>query len=186
MIYLTSDTHFCHKNIIKYANRPFSSVEEMNEIMVQNWNKTVKPNDEIYHLGDLTFGRNDQHLHKLNGRITLIRGNHDSEKTMEYVYSILEWDVKDYLNLKYKDAHIILFHYPIDSWDRARHGSIHCHGHCHGTFNKYNTNRRRFDIGVDVENFHPISLDEIIERSNKLPIMDAREYEEIQFREENK
>lgn len=90
-----------------------------------------------------------------------------------------------YYNLKYKGANIILFHYPIDSWDRARHGSIHCHGHCHGTFNKYNIGRRRFDIGVDVEGFKPVSLDEIIERGNTLPTMDLREYEELEEKTNN-
>ena len=80
MIYFISDTHFYHKKIIKYVNRPFKDVEEMNNTLINNWNKRVKHKDEVYILGDFSFGNKEQTLdllNKLNGRKYLIKGNHD-------------------------------------------------------------------------------------------------------------
>lgn len=77
-----SDLHFGHRNICRYSNRPFSSIEEMNEVLIQNWNRCVKPSDEIWHLGDFAFGSinfTKKILESLNGRINLIYGNHDGE-----------------------------------------------------------------------------------------------------------
>lgn len=79
-IFFTSDTHFCHTNIIKLCGRPFSDAEEMNEVLIKNWNNTVGPNDIIYHLGDFCFaGSAEWHsiLGRLNGRIYLVIGNHE-------------------------------------------------------------------------------------------------------------
>ncbi len=81
MIYFVSDTHFNHKNIIDYCNRPFNSVDEMNNVLIQNWNATVSNNDIIYHLGDFALGRKDTIMEitsNLNGKKYLIRGNHDN------------------------------------------------------------------------------------------------------------
>ena len=80
MIYFISDTHFNHNNIIKYCNRPFKSINEMNQTIINNWNKTVKADDEIYHLGDLVLGKKEEMYNtvsNLNGKKYLIRGNHD-------------------------------------------------------------------------------------------------------------
>ena len=79
-IFFTSDTHFTHNNIIKFCNRPFKDVEEMNQTLVDNWNKVVGPTDIIYHLGDFCFaGSAEWHsiIGQLNGRIHLILGNHE-------------------------------------------------------------------------------------------------------------
>lgn len=81
MIYFVSYTHFNHKNIIDYCNRPFNSVDEMNNVLIQNWNATVSNNDIIYHLGDFALGRKDTIMEitsNLNGKKYLIRGNHDN------------------------------------------------------------------------------------------------------------
>ena len=88
-IFFTSDSHFCHSNIIKFCDRPFKDVEEMNEILIDNWNKTVGPNDIIYHLGDFCFaGSAEWHsiLGRLNGRIHLILGNHDEKLRTSPIY----------------------------------------------------------------------------------------------------
>lgn len=84
-IWLVSDTHFCHKNIIQYCNRPFKDVDEMDEALVHNWNKVVKPQDKVYHLGDVYMGgphrdRINSILFNLNGHKRLILGNHDNGK----------------------------------------------------------------------------------------------------------
>ena len=79
-IFFTSDTHFWHNNVIKFCNRPFSSIEEMNDTIIENWNRVVDKNDIVIHLGDFCFCGSDKFkelVEKLNGRIYLILGNHD-------------------------------------------------------------------------------------------------------------
>ena len=79
MVYFISDTHFNHKNIIKYCNRPFDSIEQMNETLINNWNDIVSDKDIIYHLGDFALGSKELILdivNRLNGSKYLIRGNH--------------------------------------------------------------------------------------------------------------
>ena len=79
-IFITSDNHFNHKNIIKYCDRPFDSVEEMNEAMIERWNETVSKDDVVLHLGDFCKGNVwmiKQIRERLNGTIILIIGNHD-------------------------------------------------------------------------------------------------------------
>lgn len=164
MIYFTSDTHFGHKNIIKYCNRPFNSVEQMNEEMIRRWNNIVQPNDEVYHLGDFSMGRGSIPkiwLPKLNGKIHLIRGNHDPN--VEGFHS-----VQDYLELKYNKKYYILFHYPIMSWNRMHNGARHLFGHVHGALTKINgrktiEDRLSMDVGSDCCDFRPISIEEVEE-----------------------
>lgn len=84
-IWYTSDTHFNHTNIIKYCGRPFSDVNEMNEKIANNWNSLVRPDDVVYHLGDFGLFRGgkqpEDFIHRLNGHIYLVRGNHDHTET---------------------------------------------------------------------------------------------------------
>ena len=84
-----SDSHFFHNNIIKYCNRPFKSVEEMNMKMIESWNSVVKKNDIVWHLGDFALGPNQKKtipelVSKLNGRINLVLGNHDHNAVKFY------------------------------------------------------------------------------------------------------
>ena len=75
MKFYTSDTHFNHRAIIDHAKRPFANMEEMNEAMIENWNRVVAPHDDVYHLGDFAFGGAEAILTRLKGNIHLIRGN---------------------------------------------------------------------------------------------------------------
>lgn len=85
-IYLIADTHFSHENIIKYCNRPFNDIDEMNNEMINNWNNIVKKDDIVYHLGDFTIDSDDLKnlVNKLNGEIYFIRGNHDGKSIKFY------------------------------------------------------------------------------------------------------
>ena len=116
MLYLISDTHFCHKNIIDYCSRPFKSVEQMDKTMIDNWNKLVTDDDIIIHLGDFALATENQIrelLSQLNGYKILIRGNHDkSIRTMKRLGFNAVYDGPVEI------SDIVFFHYPIYELDR--------------------------------------------------------------------
>lgn len=165
-IWFTSDTHFGHANIIKYCNRPVQSVAEMDELLTQNWNDSIRAEDIVYHLGDVTFYKDPELIEavmsRLNGIKHLIIGNHDKVSVIgKYFYTCLPYH-ELYRITKHP---IILSHYPIESWNMKFHNSIHLHGHTHGTID--NSGLRRFDVGVDCWVMKPVNLDEILEVAEK-------------------
>lgn len=167
-IYISSDLHFSHKNILKYCpdSRPFSSVEEMNEAIIENWNKKVSKNDSVYILGDISFGKPKETVHylnRLNGRLFLIAGNHDSDKYLSEPSFIdrFSW-VKLYNDEKLFGKHIVMFHFPIEFWNRKHYNSVHLCGHLHSK-NPEQLKHRRWDCGLDGSpNFSPYNLEELL------------------------
>lgn len=170
-LWFISDIHFGHKNIIKYANRPFSSVEEMNETIVKNWNMRVGDKDIVFNLGDLSFFPKDgaNLVRRLNGKKYWILGNHDRD--ISQLKPFFGW-IGNYAELKVKDEDtdsgirfIVLSHYPFASWKLSHKGSWHFHGHCHGEL--FHENYPRVDVGVDGQKgshdptYGPISYQEI-------------------------
>lgn len=154
--YYISDTHFNHTNIIKYANRPFTSADEMNRTMINNWNNVVSHDDTVFFLGDFGWGKTTEFFHALKGKKILIRGNHDKKSEK------LPWESKhDYYELNYNKQTLVLFHYPINSWNKAFHGSYHFFGHVHGLPQKLGENA--FDVGVECMNYTPRTFNEIIQ-----------------------
>lgn len=170
MIYFTSDLHFRHDRVIKHANRPFRDAEEMDRVLLNNWNNTVGRDDEVYMLGDLTMKGSEvanSILTKLNGGIHIIRGNHDKflDQRDFKKYNVVE--VTHYKELVYNNTRFVLFHYPIEEWNHYFRHSIHLHGHQHNHAD-YNLNNRdkgllKYDVGVDANNFRPVSIDDILE-----------------------
>lgn len=168
MIYFTSDLHLGYPKVIKNRNRPFDTVEEMNETLIANYNSLVSKKDTVYLLGDLTQKLEPQEanslLSRLNGKKTLLIGNHDKYK--KYDAKIFK-EMCDYKYLTDKKVPIALMHYPILAWNRYRHGSMMLHGHIRSTGEYNERNRvegiRRYDVGVDANHFYPVSLDEIWE-----------------------
>lgn len=151
--YLTGCTHFGHSNILKLASRPFNSVEEMNEVLIENWNSTVNKNDTVYHLGDFSYkgGNTLQYSRKLNGNIIYLQGNHDFKN----------WG-QNYLELNINKVKVVLMHYPIEEWNGWFRPSIHLH--CHTHKREFISGERRGNVGVDACNFTPIKISECIER----------------------
>jgi calcineurin-like phosphoesterase family protein len=182
MIWFTADQHFGHENIIKFTNRPFSSVEEMDQTLIDRWNEVVAPDDTVWHLGDFTLGDADKaryYFQRLNGT-KFVLGNywhHDKRwlKGVEdsytrkfqyapYVYLYVQSPlyVMSFPELGNKyPRKITLCHYPMISWEASYHGEWHLFGHCHG---KYQHPGKAFDVGVDCNEFTPVSLDEVVRR----------------------
>lgn len=156
MIYLTSDLHFGHYNIIKYCNRPFLSVEDMDNEMIKRWNSKVSPNDIVYVVGDFAISKSPSYyFQKLNGKKHLIKGNHDGKKTLS-----LPWNsISDLLEIKYNNKTIVCCHYAMRVWNKKHYGTLHAYGHSHNTLPAW---EGALDVGVDAHNFYPISVDEFI------------------------
>lgn len=164
-VWFTSDTHFSHANIIKYCNRPFTNVGDMDAALVDNWNARVAPKDLVYHLGDFCWGtaaKWEQVRAQLNGDICLIRGNHDRQPPQR----LFGW-VKDYYEATVYEQKIILFHYPMRSWHHNMRGVWHLFGHCHGGVEPFG---RSLDIGVDCWKFKPIHFSELKQHFAAKPI----------------
>ena len=160
MIYLTSDTHFGHTNILKH--RPFKTVEEMDETIISNWNSIVTDKDSVYHLGDFALcskSRAMEILGRLNGQKFLIIGNHDNfgpSHVCKHGWAVIKSVYGLHID-KSKRSYAWLSHFPHRSWNRMQYGAYHFYGHCHGKMENY---RRSCDVGMDCWNFKPVSLDE--------------------------
>jgi len=144
----------------------------MDNALIRNWNDTVTPKDDIYILGDFTMRPAEEahrYLTRLNGRKYFIRGNHDRFLDKFELYeSDFVW-VKDYHRLIYEGQRIVMFHYPILEWDQLHRGAYHCYGHVHN--NKVSRERlavldngRAFNVGVDVNDYRPVSIKVIFKR----------------------
>ncbi len=157
-IFYISDTHFGHENIIKYCNRPFQNVEEMNERIINNWNSVVGKDDIIYHLGDFAFKNSKitDLVKRLNGTIYLIKGNHDS-KNVEY-YNKFGFIVLPTRTL-IEDKKLILSHKPIPDTDIPK-GYINVHGHIHNNplEGEEFSNKLHKCVSVELINYTPIEL----------------------------
>lgn len=191
MIFFTADTHFWHKNVMNYCNRPFSDVEHMNKCLIENWNSVVKQDDTIYVVGDFSFSgiaKQREILSQLNGKKILVRGNHDYEKMHKYIEMGFE-AVHDFVIVE----DLFVCHYPLFNEDQLIENAINrthdgskylidkffrhyhetfkesqkmfrvkyiAHGHIHC---KHFTNSdvKHINVGVDVQNYTPISLEQI-------------------------
>lgn len=148
----TSDTHFGHANVIRYSNRPFKDVQDMNEGMIKLWNETVKPDDVVWHLGDVGFMLDEPLriiLRRLNGHKNLILGNHDKKiqkRARDFIGPGLFETIQQYKEIRLDSTKIVLCHYAFRVWNCSHHGSINLHGHSHGSLPVLG---RSVDVGVD-------------------------------------
>lgn len=156
--FFTADTHFGHSNIIKYCKRPYSCAQEMNEMLIKNWNDVVTPSDTVYHLGDFAFDNNpEKYLCRLNGQKFLIKGNHDKKPC----FVLPGWThVYDYKEIKIEKQTIILFHYALRVWNKSCHDSWSLYGHSHGKLPD-DPMSLNMDVGVDCHGYTPISFEKI-------------------------
>lgn len=167
MIWFISDMHFSHTNVIKFSDRPFKDKDDMNETLIENWNKYIKDDDTVFHLGDFSFDNEANtkvFLSRLKGNINFLQGNHDKTLINMFTNKVITESRFKYLGMYYKLRHekerFILFHYPIENWDGKYRDYIHIHGHSH--FNFGNTMANRFDVGVEGIGYYPIGIDDII------------------------
>ena len=157
--YFTADQHFGHANIIKFCSRPYSCVEEMDESLINNHNEVVSPEDVVIHGGDFTLIKNKpriyrEYINRLNGEHVFLEGSHDywlkGEKGIKNIWG------KEFPGRIY----IVLCHYAMRVWHRSHWNSYLLHGHSHGNLPPMG---KQHDVGVDNNNFYPVSFEEIVE-----------------------
>lgn len=162
--WFTADEHYGHTNIIKYCNRPFQGLlaMEMDNDLMRRHNEVVKTSDTVIHIGDFSLISNYQVLYqnyisKLNGTHIFVRGSHDHWMSNRY-HEIFE--------KKIKKQHIVCCHYAMRVWPLSHYGSWQLYGHSHG---KLEPLGKQYDVGVDNNNFYPVSFDQLVEIMKKLP-----------------
>jgi len=191
--FISSDIHFSHANILKYCpwrrldkdmSDDLEKIQEMifsmNEMIISNWNSKVSQEDEVYILGDVSMGQivnAPKYIRRLNGRKYLISGNHD--KTLR---KLIETNAPEYddLFVWIKDVHemfvkqgpgkpkisVFMSHYPHASWNHMNIGSVHLHGHLHGS--PSGITGRIMDVGLDTNDLFPYELNDVVERMLKV------------------
>lgn len=159
MKWITSDQHFNHSNIIEYCNRPFDSTFDMDTYMISQWNKVVKPNDTVLHLGDFALGMDKEGVTKLlsqlNGRITLVRGNHDRFGKQKSIDCGFE-NVLD----KYVIDNFVFTHRPLPADSLLGIINTNIHGHIHN-YDRGLPSDKYFNVSADVHDYTPISFKKI-------------------------
>lgn len=172
-VFFISDLHFGHANIIRFCDRPFDSVEEMDRVLIDNWNARVRIDDHVYIVGDFAY-RNaqpvTQYLEKLKGHKHLILGNHDQSWTKNvemdrYFESISKMD-----DIKDGGRRIVLCHYPLMTWPGRE--SFMVYGHIHANkdgeyWPQLQRMNRALNASVEINGYQPVILDELIENNSR-------------------
>lgn len=176
MIYFTSDLHFFNKKALCIGRRAFQNPQERGEFLVEQWNRTVADEDEVYLLGDISNGGGEetaQMLGRLKGRKYLLIGNNDRYlDDPAFDRSAYQW-CRQYYELRALDNRFILFHFPIEVWTGYKKDRVHLHGHLHRVKPVWEP-IRRYEVGVDAHDGRPVSLEEVWEAVKDLHNMDRK------------
>lgn len=173
-IFITADTHFGHAEAIEKFSRPFSSVDEMDDVLIANINEVVGTNDLLYHLGDFVgpvhaSESKTDHACAMRERIkckniVLIRGNHDPQgkdrfdKLFESVHDLVSFQGWGSSH-KHGDHRVVMAHYALRVWQGRHNGALHLYGHTHGTLPEVG---RSTDIGVDCWSYRPQLFEDVL------------------------
>ena len=182
MNYFISDLHFGHVNCLAFDNRKFNTIEEHDEAIIKNWNETVGIDDDVYILGDVSWHNSTKTIEifkQLNGRLHLIKGNHDTTVLRNADFRSLFVEITDYKELYLdRNTSIVLCHYPIPCFKNHYYGWYHLYGHVHTSFewNMMENIKRQmvelyekpcnmYNVGAMLSymNFKPRTLEQIIE-----------------------
>lgn len=179
MNYYISDLHLGHYNIIKMCNRPFETVEEMQEKITENWNNIVTNDDHVYILGDLFYrfgGNMETFLKSLHGHKHLIIGNHDG-RLLKNKRVCNNFESVDYYKevddiIDGRPVQVIMCHYPMVEWNGFFRNTIHLFGHIHNnttneTYNIVKKLKNAYNVGADILNFTPCTLSQVRKMNEK-------------------
>ena len=153
--FFTADFHLGHSNIIKYTNRPFDSVEEMDREIIKRFNSVVSKNDITVHAGDFTLAKREvaeEYIKQLNGQHIFLKGSHD--------YWLKGTKSHEIWEKRIDGIYVVCCHFNMRVWARSHYNSWMLYGHSHG---KLEPIGKQWDIGVDNNNFYPYSFEQIKE-----------------------
>lgn len=154
----TADPHFGHTNILKYCNRPWKNVSDMNEALIRNYNETADPDTTTFCLGDFSFCDPTPFLQRLVGNWVLIKGNHDHKNASKAGFQF----VRDVYTVNIDGVSIFMSHYAHRTWNKSHHGAVHLYGHDHGSLPDWG---RSTDVGVDGwAKYKPVTFEQIMHR----------------------
>lgn len=200
-VFFTSDTHFGHKNILRFCNRPWATIAEHDQALIQNWNDIVPEDAVVFHLGDFCYKGGGfptiQHLKGLlHGQIVLIRGNHDPDTRKTQNFQKLQQlftGVYDLLQIEVEGQRILMSHYPLLTWPHAygQHPTWQLFGHVHlrkriTSLDAFTVEQccrpTQYEVGVDLNGYRPISFQNLKERieyqvKNKCNVLNWLDYE---------
>jgi calcineurin-like phosphoesterase family protein len=185
-IFVTSDLHFSHSNILKYCPRPYEHKEHMDQTLIEMFQEKVGDEDYVYHLGDFMFGHPKLKdffniFEKLPGNWHFILGNHDKHTLEKWKPTLVKHprikEIEFYKRLIYDNAMFILFHYEMKTWEQKewrtrpiqkckyKNGVYHLFGHSHSKPDrKYEVDT--MDVGIDATNYQLLTIDEIFQKIN--------------------
>lgn len=173
MFFYIADTHFGHENIIRFANRPYNSIDEMNSDFISKWNSKVKPDDTVYVLGDMFFRCEyaESILAQLKGEKHLLIGNHDESWMTKFDATPYFKSINNMITVSAGDVGVTLCHYPLVTWPHMNRTYM-IHGHLHEETNfdfwhLLRDNDRILNAGVDINGFEPVTLEELIKNNKK-------------------
>ena len=173
--FFVGDPHFGHPAILRHCKRPFVNVDEMDKVMMANWNDMVKPGSTVYIMGDFAFKNHSWYLNRLNGKKILIEGNHD-KMSLKVKENFRE--VHTMLRRRFFGKEVTLCHYAMKTWASSFHGTWHLYGHSHGRLEE--GNNLSFDVGVDVWDFKPVPWELIVYKAEllmaQMPLRFGKDY----------
>jgi calcineurin-like phosphoesterase family protein len=157
-VWITSDWHYAHANILKYCNRPFKDVEEMNDTLLKNYNSVVSDDDIVFFLGDIAFGESNVKsvLSRMKGTIHYVVGNHDL-KYLDIIKTRAE-TINDLIDVEISGQPITMCHYAMRVWHKSHFDSWMLYGHSHARLPPVG---KQWDVGIDYNGFKPLSFEDI-------------------------
>lgn len=159
-VWFTADTHFGHPSMVRPDRRPFATIDEHDDALIEIWNATVGAGDTVWHLGDFTYKSStpaEAYFRRLNGTKHLVTGNHDRSSVTS-----LPWaSVQSTAEIAVDGVRVFMAHFPHLEWPGYWRQSLHLFGHVHGRREGVG---RSCDVGVDAWSLRPVSLREVLAR----------------------
>lgn len=166
MMFFTSDLHLGHANILKFCHRPYNSVKEMDDDIIEKWNSVVNEKDTVYIIGDFSFKDPVIYLPRLKGKKRLITGGHDYKWKRRF-REFDHVDKMEIIHIQHPKNTMVLSHCCFRVWERSHYNSWHLFGHSHGTLPPIG---KSWDVGIDANNYGPpLSEPQIVEIMEKRP-----------------